>query len=120
MPMLDAALHAEVTEALRKAGRADLAARLPAVAADGMVTTTQAARLLGVASPNTVKNWLAGGHFPGARRTPGGHWRFSRLEVEAVKLRMAELRARNRRGDLAPPDIDDEAEVPVSLAAGGP
>lgn len=111
MPTLTAALHAEVTEALRKAGRADLAARLGAAAPDEMITTTQAARLLGVSSPNTVKNWLSGGHFPGARRTPGGHWRFARREVEAVKLRMAELRARNRRGELAPPDIEDEAEV---------
>jgi len=26
---------------------------------------------------------------------------------------MAELRARNRRGDLAPPDIDDESQPPT-------
>lgn len=85
--------------------------RLEALHNDATLTSPQAAALLGV-SPNTVKNWFNGGHFPGASRTPGGHWRFRRSEVLAVKQRMDMLRDKNQRGDLAPPDIDeDEAEA---------
>jgi excisionase family DNA binding protein len=76
------------------------------------LTSKQAASLLGVASANTVKNWLEGGHFPGAFQTPGGHWRFPRGEVEATKLRMEELRERNRRGDLIPVDGDEDSVDP--------
>ena len=106
-------LHAEVTSALRKAGRDDLAERLAALGGGDMLTSMAAARLLGLASANTVKNWLAGGHFPGAFQTRGGHWRFPRGEVEAVKRRMEQLRERNRRGDLAPPDASDTPPPPL-------
>lgn len=106
-------LYAEVTSTLTKAGRADLAEQLAALFPQQTLTSREAAAMLGISSANTVKNWLAGGHFPGAFQTPGGHWRFLRAEVEAVKARMADLRERNRRGDIAPPDSDDEPTPPL-------
>ena len=87
--------------------------RLAALDPKETLTSSEAARLLGLSSPNTVKNWLAGGYFPGAFQTAGGHWRFPCQEVEAVKRRMEELRDRNRRGDLAPPDSDDDSSPPL-------
>lgn len=80
---------------------------------DKWLTSKEAAELLGVRSPNTIKNWLEGGSFPSAMRTPGGHWRFSELEVLDVKHRMQELREKNRTRDLAPPDTDEDAEPPL-------
>jgi len=73
------------------------------------LTSTQAARVLGVSSPTTVKNWLEGGRFPGALRTPGGHWRFPLSEVLAVRDAMA----RRQHGDLTPPEVDDDSERPL-------
>lgn len=110
---LTAALYSEVTDALAKAGRRDLVERLAALAPQETLTSAQAAKLLGLLSPNTVKNWLAGGYFPGAFQTPGGHWRFPLHEVEAVKHRMEQLRDLNRRGDLAPRDSDDDSTPPL-------
>ncbi len=103
MLALSQALYDEVTATLASAGRGDLAKRLDQeLRAKETLTSKQAAELLGVASANTVKNWLKGGHFPGAFRTKGGHWRFLRSEVLAVRERMVELRERNLRQDLAP------------------
>ena len=102
MSAISPALLDDVTAALRDAGRSDLVERLVASAQTDTLTSTQAAALLGVASANTVKNWLEGSFFPGAFQTPGGHWRFSRDEVEAVKIGMEDLRSRNRHGDLMP------------------
>jgi excisionase family DNA binding protein len=113
MTAMTAALYSDVTAALLKAGRPDLVERLAALAPEATLTSSQAAKLLGLSSSNTVKNWLAGGYFPGAFQTAGGHWRFPRREVEAVKRRIAELRDRNGRGDLAPPDADDDSTPPV-------
>jgi excisionase family DNA binding protein len=110
---MTSALYTDVTDALLKAGRQDLVERLAALDPKETLTSSEAARLLGLSSPNTVKNWLAGGYFPGAFQTAGGHWRFPRQEVEAVKRRMEELRHRNRRGDLAPPDADDDSSPPL-------
>ncbi len=113
MTAMTAAFYADVTATLRKAGRPDLIEQLAALLPKATLTSTEAAELLGLSSPNTVKNWLAGGHFPGAYQTRGGHWRFPRAEVEAVKQRMVDLRERNHRGDLALPDTDDEATPPL-------
>lgn len=110
---MTAALFADIAVVLRQAGRLDLVERLTAISPSETLTSSQAAHLLGLSSPNTVKNWLAGGYFPGAFQTAGGHWRFPRHEVEAVKRRMEELRARNRQGDLAPPDLDDVGPPPL-------
>ena len=67
-----------------------------------LLTSQQAADFLGVSSVNTIKNWLEGGHFPGATQTIGGHWRFTKAEVLAVKCRMAEIKANNAAGRFAP------------------
>lgn len=76
-----------------------------------VLTRDQAAELSGVASANTVGNWLESGELPGAFQTPGGHWRFPRAEVEAVKARMDALRQKNLRGDLTSlPDVLDAPE----------
>ena len=80
---------------------------------DDVVSTGEAAKMLGVSSANTVKNWLEGGHFPGAFRTVGGHWRFPRAEVLAMRRYMEELRAKNSRGDMMPPDLNDDVEPPL-------
>ena len=111
--MPPAAFYAEVTTTLRKAGRQDLAEQFVARFQNPVLTSAEAARELGLSSPNTVKNWLAGGYFPGASRTAGGHWRFLRVEVEAVKQRMTQLREQNDRGDLRLPDTDDDSELPL-------
>lgn len=76
------------------------------------LTTGQAAKLLGVSSPNTVKNWLQGGWFPGAIRTPGGHWRFLRADVDAVLASMHQLStAPVAPGEVDLPDLDDDESV---------
>ncbi|MFN4864711.1 MAG: helix-turn-helix domain-containing protein [Cyanobium sp.] len=112
MNAISPALLHDVTAALRDAGRSDLVERLVASTQADTLTSTQAASLLGVASANTVKNWLEGGFFPGAFQTPGGHWRFPREEVEAVKIRMEELRDRNRTGNLMSAEEDDVSVHP--------
>jgi len=111
MSAISPALLNDVTAVLRDAGRSDLVARLVASAQADTLSSTQVASLLGVASANTVKNWLEGGHFPGAFQTPGKHWRFPREDVEAVKMRMEGLRDRNRRGDLMPDDGDESSSI---------
>lgn len=109
------ALFEQVTAALNTSGHADLAEQLQAYRPfDEMLTSGKAAELLGITSTNTVKNWLKGGYFPGAYKTPGGHWRFPRSEVESVRKRLGELRQRNLREDLTPPDLgDDDSSLPL-------
>ena len=77
------------------------------------LTTTKVAEMLGVSSPNTVKNWLEGGHFPGAFKTLGGHWRFPVDEVLAMQERLRELTEKNRAGDMTPPEHSDDDEWPL-------
>lgn len=77
------------------------------------LTSGQAAELLGVQSRNTVKNWLEGGMFPGAFKTPGGQWRFPRTEVLAMRNYMNDVRNRNARGDMTPVDLGDDVEPPL-------
>ncbi len=115
MLALSQSLYNEVTATLALAGRDDLAKRLDwELRKKETLTSKQAANLLGVSSANTVKNWLKGGQFPGAFKTSGGHWRFLRGEVLAVRERMAELRERNQRQELAPPDAEGhEVEPPL-------
>jgi excisionase family DNA binding protein len=114
MTTISPALLSDVTAVLREAGRSDLVERLVESANAAPLTSKQAANLLGVASANTVKNWLEGGWFPGAFQTPGGHWRFPVEDVEAVRLRLEDLRDRNSRRDLMPVECDDEtADLPL-------
>lgn len=103
MPVPETLLD-EVESAL-ESEHPELARRLRLVR-EPALTAPQAAKLLGVSSPNTVKNWLKGGHFPGAYQTSGGHWRFPRSSVLEMKAHLDELRARNARGDLTPPELD--------------
>lgn len=63
MTAISPALLTAVTAVLREAGRNDLIERLVASAKADTLTSKQAATLLGVASANTVKNWLEGGWF---------------------------------------------------------
>lgn len=111
---------ADVASILRNAGREDLVEwllralpRESTAPHKDLLTSKQAAALLGLSSPNTVKNWLQGGFFPGAFRTPGGHWRFPRAEVEAAKRWMEALREQNARGELVLPDEDAEDPPPL-------
>jgi len=115
MTAISPSLLSDVTDVLRDAGRSDLVERLVATAKADTLTSKQAATLLGVASANTVKNWLEGGWFPGAFQTLGGHWRFPLEDVEAVRLRLEDLRDRNSRRDLMPTDCeDDTVALPLS------
>ncbi len=117
MTALPQQLLEEVNATLVNAGRRDLAESLTRhLKQRGQVlTSSQAAKLLGVASPNTVKNWLQGGHFPGAYQTRGGHWRFPLEAVLAVKQRMELLETANRSGGIAPgeDDEDDASSLPL-------
>ena len=107
------AFYAEVSSALRDAGRYDLATEVDARTQGSFLTSSEAAKELGVSSPNTVKNWLSNGQFPRSLQTSGGHWRFHRADVEAAKARMAHLLDLNDRGELRLPDGDDDSEVPL-------
>lgn len=73
------------------------------------LSAPDAAKLLGISSPNTLKSWVNAGHFPGdVRKTPTGRWGFNRRDVLELKRRMEELHRRNRSRDLMPPDGGDE------------
>ena len=114
MHALSPTLIDDVTTVLTNAGRVDLVERLQEeLSGSDVLTSQQAAEILGVASPNTVKKWLKGGQFPGAYQTPGGHWRFLRTDVLAVRERMQELRAMNSAGDLEVDDAECGAEPPM-------
>ena len=113
---LSSAQYHEVAQVLYQAGRSDLVKSFKQTAdvpSNDSLTSKAAASMLGVSSANTVKNWLEGGYFPGAYKTPGGHWRFPRAEVEAVRARLQELRDRNLRGDLEPTEVDDDCSPPL-------
>lgn len=107
-------LYSEVTSTLRKVGRSDLAEQMESeIQPSENFTSSEAAEVLGVSSPNTVKNWMKGGMFPGAYQTPGGHWRFPREEVEKARARMEELHEKNERGDVEPPKVENPQEPPL-------
>lgn len=103
----------EVTSTLREAGRSDLAEEVEAAQPSAVLTSSEAADMLGVSSRNTVKNWLKGGMFPGAYQTDGGHWRFPREEVEKARARMEALQNKNERGDVEPRELDNTQEPPL-------
>ena len=128
MPLVDKKTFHDVTNALKAHGETELLERLrnavshaessrdesaPPSLENDVLTSGEAASLLGVSSINTVKNWLEGGFFPGAYKTAGGHWRFPRSEVEAVAARTKDLSERNERADLSPPDADEPGEPPL-------
>ena len=114
-----AALKATRNELLRR-GTTDLAAELDqAIAAlqpsasepaSTLVTTGEAARLLGVASVNTIKRWVADGILDGFRR--GGRVLVSRASVERMvhdsRLTVHQQRERELDQALAPFDAGDD------------
>jgi excisionase family DNA binding protein len=109
-------LYTDILTVLEKDGHESLARRLrDECGVQDDLTTTQVAKILGVSSVNTIKNWLEGGAFPGAYKTPGGHWRFPRHEVQAVSRRMKEIQSSKTTGDIDPRyDPDTEyAEPPL-------
>ena len=115
MGALSSSLYADLSADLKKSKNSDLLARLEreqGAAPKELLTSGQAARLLGISSINTIKNWLEAGHFPGALKTKGGHWRFPRSEVERALERMELLEEKNRGGDIVSSDVDDEEGDP--------
>jgi hypothetical protein len=78
--------------------RSDLADLRELLADRKPLTAPEAAHELGLSSPQTVKNWLESGMFPGAYQTSGGHWRFPLEEVLRVRREMQETRDRNTAG----------------------
>jgi excisionase family DNA binding protein len=57
-----------------------------ALAAEGYMTRSGVARLLGV-SPNTVTRWAREGRIP-SQLTLGGHHRFERTVIESLRAEM--------------------------------
>ncbi|MCC6874260.1 MAG: helix-turn-helix domain-containing protein [Sandaracinaceae bacterium] len=112
MVTLPEPLYDEVLAVLVASKRVDLVAKLKACQKPRHLTTGEVAELLGV-SANTAKNWLEGGFFPGAFRTPGGHWRFPMEAVQEAKVRIETLRQRNADGDLRPAEVDEDDEPPL-------
>lgn len=81
---------------------------------DDLLTTAEAAALLEATSPATIRNWLEGGHFPGAHQTSNGVWRFPRQEVLAVRAASLAVQERNRQKVLELPDLEDDwPDVPA-------
>lgn len=68
------------------------------------------ARMLGVSSPTTIRNWLEQGVFPRVERTPGGHRRFNLADVMAVKARMEKTKAENEAGIIEIPEYGDDED----------
>ena len=52
------------------------------LASPAILTPAEAARLLG-ASPDSVRRWCEQGRIP-SYRTPGGHWRIARRDLDQV------------------------------------
>lgn len=110
--------HAQgLAAALRGLGK--LLEHLPTEAWDdacssmGLLSAFQVAGLLRL-SDIAVANWLHGGYFPGAIRTPSGQWWFDPTDVAAVRSEMARLRKLNTEGKVEIPDLGDtEPDVPV-------
>jgi excisionase family DNA binding protein len=110
----------ETSEELKRRGIDDLAERLDQSISDlttvspsqsDLLTTGQAAELLGVRSVNTIKSWAAKGILEGFRR--GGRILVSRASVEAMlnDARLARYHERERAFEEiaaafeAPPDF---------------
>ena len=121
-----------VAERLRTEGRPDLAQEVLTAAAalrdqavaaapSDLLTTGEAARLLGIRSLNTIKRWAREGLLDGYRR--GGRVLVSRASVErlASSPTLAQQQAYERRLDeaLAPFDSGDEEPPPTSATAVG-
>ena len=61
-----------------------------------MCSTGRAAELLGV-TRETIRRWIDDGYFPNSERVkPGGHYRISRADIDALKARWKEKSSRNK------------------------
>jgi excisionase family DNA binding protein len=117
----------DARDELQRRGISDLAAVLDQAiielqtpgteSASELITTGEAARLLGVRSVNTVKRWAADGILDGFRR--GGRVLVSRASVERLlndsRLSVHQQRERDLDEALAPFDAGDE--LPTSEPA---
>ena len=73
-----------------------------------LLTSKEAADLLGITTEQTIKDWLEGEHFPGVLISSDGRKWFPRKEVEKVKLGIELLMKKNYQRDLTVPDLDKE------------
>jgi excisionase family DNA binding protein len=110
----------ETRDELERRGIDDLAQALDQAIADlsapsppspgELITTGEAARLLGIRSVNTIKRWAADGILEGYRR--GARILVTRASVDAMQAdsRLERHKARERALDeaLAPFDVGDE------------
>jgi excisionase family DNA binding protein len=126
----------EIAEELRREGKTDLAGEIGAVIADvkemvaeppamveptgGVITTGEAAHLLGVRSINTVKRWAADGLLEGFRR--GGRILISRASVSRLvdSVTIADQKRFEAEQDRAwdPFDEGDDAPLPPTPSPG--
>jgi helix-turn-helix protein len=93
----------------------DLNEVLNALGDEPIVRVGTAARLLGVSSPDTVKNWARAGRFPGAQKTDGGQWQFPLAEVLAHRANQLLVEDRRRRRDYSTPRFDGDPYEELGL-----
>lgn len=72
------------------------------VSKDDLFDTQAAASFLGVTQPDTIRNWLEGGSFPGAFQSRG-QWFFPAVELAKVKSRMDAVQNSNLGWELPQP-----------------
>jgi hypothetical protein len=78
--------------------------------------TEEAAAILGITSGATVRNWLLGGHFPGAYKDPSNLWRFPIKAVREAKSKMRDIEFLNKMRSVGIPiDLPDSNEEPPLL-----
>lgn len=70
----------------------DLARLIDSLSGSRPLSPREAATILNVSSPNTVKAWARRGLFPHAWRTIGGHWRIPLDDCAAVSESMGTAR----------------------------
>ena len=74
---------------------------------DKILTSMQAAKILGITSTATIEDWLHGGYFPGASRIKEDQWSFKLSEVLDVKEAMAEVERKNAVKHIAAGDFHE-------------
>jgi chromosome segregation ATPase len=80
------------------------------VAKEDLFDTQAASSYLGITNPDTIRNWLEGGSFPGAFQSRG-QWFFPVVELNKVKHRIDEIQTKNKNRDLQPPDPSDDYDL---------
>lgn len=80
------------------------------VSKDDLLDATTAASYLGLSTPDTIRNWLEGGSFPGAFQSRG-QWFFPAVELDKVKRRIDEIQTKNKNRDLQLPDPSDDYDL---------